>query len=219
VNWDWKTLCAMYSVKEIFLSLQGEGINSGKTAVFCRFSGCNLWSGRERDRATAVCHFCDTDFIGTDGAGGGKYADAMLLAHTLFQYWPDQNQSPFVVLSGGEPLLQLDLPLLNALHQYGFIVAVESNGTLVAPSGIDWLCVSPKAGSALVQTCGDELKLVYPQTGLDPATLTHLDFSHFILQPLDGAQHAYHTRLALDYCLAHPRWRLGMQTHKLLGIA
>jgi 7-carboxy-7-deazaguanine synthase len=209
----------MYHVKEIFLSLQGEGVQSGKTAIFCRFAGCNLWSGREADRATAQCRFCDTDFIGVDGSGGGKYADADKLVNTLARYWPLSDGQKFVILTGGEPLLQIDTALIDALHRHNFFIAVESNGTLVATPGIDWLCVSPKAGAALLQTHGDELKLVYPQIGLEPAQLVHLDFRHFVLQPLDNAQQAYNTRLALAYCLAHPRWRLSLQTHKLLGIA
>lgn len=211
-----------YAVKEIFLSLQGEGLHAGRTAVFCRFSGCNLWSGREEQRAGAACTFCDTDFVGTDGSGGGVYADAEFLARALAALWPEDAQAPgarkFLVLTGGEPLLQLDAPLLGALHGQDFEVAVETNGTIGALPGIDWICVSPKAGAGLVQLRGDELKLVYPQPGVDPADYESLDFRNFFLQPLDGARRDQNTRQAIAYCLRHPKWRLSLQMHKYLGI-
>jgi len=209
-----------YSVREIFHTLQGEGLNAGRAAVFLRFAGCNLWSGREKDRASAICRFCDTEFVGTDGPGGGKFADAGSLATAVSARWPSDPQGPkLVVCTGGEPLLQLDAPAITALHEAGFEVAVESNGTIQAPDGIDWLCISPKAGAGLVQTSGDELKLVYPQHGADPAGFEGLNFRHFLLQPMDGPELAENTRAAIDYCLAHPRWRLSLQTHKVLGIA
>ncbi|SDX63517.1 7-carboxy-7-deazaguanine synthase, Cx14CxxC type [Allochromatium warmingii] len=212
-----------YWIKECFYSLQGEGAQSGRAAVFCRFSGCNLWSGREQDRARARCPFCDTDFRGTDGSDGGRYASAAALADRLWALWTagaDTSGQPYVVCTGGEPLLQLDAPLIDALHRHGFTVAVETNGTRPIRSDLqlDWICVSPKAGAPLRVTAGDELKLVYPQAGLDPTSFAALDFRQFWLQPCDGPQHAAHTQLALDYCLAHPRWRLSLQTHKLLGI-
>ena len=210
-----------YAVKEIFYTLQGEGANTGRPAVFCRFAGCNLWSGREDDRGKAVCRFCDTDFVGTDGPGGGKFQSAGVLAATVAAAWPTGEPGPgprLVVCTGGEPLLQLDGPLLDALHAEGFEVAVETNGTLPPPAGIDWLCVSPKAGATLVATRGDELKLVYPQDGAEPARYEGLAFRHFFLQPMDGAALEANTRAALEYCLSHPRWRLSLQTHKLLGI-
>ncbi len=208
-----------YSVKEIFYTLQGEGSQAGRPAVFCRFAGCNLWSGREEDRASAVCRFCDTDFVGTDGASGGRFTIAEALASAVAAHWPDAaNERRFVVLTGGEPLLQVDEALLAALHAQGFEVAVESNGTVAAPAGIDWLCVSPKAGAPLVQTSGDELKVVVPQIGIDLAALDGLDFAHKRVQPMDGPDLAANTAWAVQWCLAHPRWQLSLQTHKLLGI-
>jgi len=207
-----------YRIKEVFYSLQGEGFHSGRPAVFCRFSHCNLWTGREADRASAVCQFCDTDFVGTDGQNGGRFESAAHLTDHLLQYWPDGAVPPFVVLTGGEPLLQVDAALLDALKQAGFEIAVETNGTLQAPAGIDWLTVSPKAGAPLIQTRGDELKLVYPQTDLPPEKLAQLDFRHFYLQPMDGPRQQENIRAAVDYCLRHPQWRLSLQTHKLLGI-
>lgn len=207
-----------YSVKEIFYSLQGEGRNAGRPAVFCRFAGCNLWSGRERDRATAACNFCDTDFVGTDGAGGGRFADARELAHAIERMWGGGRERRFVVLTGGEPLLQIDDDLLRALHATGFEVAVETNGSLAAPCGIDWVTVSPKGAVPLAQTSGNELKLVYPQPGVDPAAFEELAFDHFFLQPLDGPERDASTAAAIEYCLRHPRWRLSLQTHKFTGI-
>ena len=217
-----------YAVKEIFYTLQGEGANAGRPAVFCRFAGCNLWSGREEDRAAAVCQFCDTEFVGTDGPGGGKFATAEDLAAAVADAWaPDASPSApptlrpsnrFVVCTGGEPLLQLDVPLLEALHARDFEVAVETNGTLEPPAGIDWVCLSPKADADLVLTSGDELKLVFPQERGAPERYRGLDFRHFFLQPMDGPELARNTRLALEYCLAHPQWRLSLQTHKILGI-
>jgi 7-carboxy-7-deazaguanine synthase len=209
-----------YTVKELFYTLQGEGANVGRAAVFCRFAGCNLWTGREEDRADAVCQFCDTDFVGV-GPDGGKFARPEALATAVAALWPGRRGDgarPFVVCTGGEPLLQLDEPLIDALHAEGFEVAVESNGTRPAPAGLDWVCVSPKARAPLVLTRGDELKLVYPQDGADPERFEHLDFAHFFLQPMDGPNVEENTRLALAYCLAHPRWRLSLQTHKRLGI-
>lgn len=209
----------MYSVKEIFYTLQGEGANAGTPAVFLRFAGCNLWSGRERDRASAVCRFCDTEFVGTDGVGGGKFRSAAALARAVAAKWPGRaTASRFVVCTGGEPLLQLDPPLVKALHARGFRVAVETNGTLPTPRGIDWVCVSPKADAPLVLRRGDELKLVFPQNGAEPQRYTKLDFDHFFLQPMDGPRRAENTRLAADYCLRHPDWRLSLQVHKLIGI-
>ena len=207
-----------YAVKEAFLTLQGEGIQAGSRAVFLRFAGCNLWSGREEDRTTAQCNFCDTDFVGTDGAGGGKFADAGGLATHVAGLWGEGGDYRLVVITGGEPMLQLDEELVDALHQRGFRIAVESNGTLPATTGIDWLCISPKAGTNIVQRSGDELKLVYPQDGLDPADLEALNFAHRFLQPMDGAEAARNTALSVAYCKAHPGWRLSLQTHKLLGI-
>jgi 7-carboxy-7-deazaguanine synthase len=207
-----------YSVKEIFYTLQGEGIQAGRPAVFCRFAGCNLWSGREQDRPRAVCTFCDTDFRGTDGPGGGRFRGAPELAERIAAAWPAAEGRPFVVCTGGEPLLQLDAALIAALHAQGFEVAVETNGTRPAPFGIDWLCVSPKAGAPLVLTSGDELKLVYPQPSAMPERFVALAFTHHLLQPLDGPDLAANTRAAIAYCKAHPRWRLSLQTHKLLGI-
>ncbi len=210
-----------YAVKEIFYTLQGEGAHAGRPAVFCRFAGCNLWTGREADRLTAVCDFCDTDFVGTDGPGGGRFAAAAELATAVRAAWPagaDPAARGFVVCTGGEPLLQLDAPLVEALHAEGFEVAVETNGTTEPPSGLDWICVSPKAGAELRIRSGDELKLVYPQAEAEPACYEQLDFRHFFLQPMDGPDREANTQAALAYCLAHPRWRLSLQTHKLLGI-
>lgn len=213
-----------YTVKEIFYTLQGEGANTGRAAVFCRFSGCNLWSGREQDRATAICRFCDTNFRGWDGPQGGRFERAEDLATVIRRTWPSGQDTatapgkPLVVCTGGEPLLQLDAALAEALHIHGFEVAIETNGTLPALPRCDWVCVSPKAGAPLVQRSGDELKLVYPQTGLDPADFESLAFRHFFLQPMDGPQARENTRSAVEYCLRHPRWRLSLQTHKLLGI-
>ncbi len=210
-----------YAVKEIFHSLQGEGANAGRAAVLLRFSGCNLWSGRETDRATAVCRFCDTEILGTNGPGGGKYRSSAELADAVISTGPTRAAASghrLVVCTGGEPLLQLDEALIADLHSRGFTVALETNGTIAAPEGIDWICVSPKAGADLVQTWGNELKLVHPQEGLVPDQLEHLAFEHFFLQPLDGPDRGENTRLAVEYCLNHPRWRLGLQLHKLLGI-
>jgi 7-carboxy-7-deazaguanine synthase (Cx14CxxC type) len=208
-----------YAVKEIFYTLQGEGANTGRPAVFCRFAGCNLWTGREIDRETATCRFCDTDFVGTDGPGGGRFPSADELAAAVEAAWPTSEPAPrFVVCTGGEPLLQLDAPLLAALHARGFEVAVETNGTLPPPPGIDWLCVSPKAGADLVAVQGDELKLVFPQEGAEPERFAALQFRHFFLQPMDGPVRDANTAAAVRYCLSHPRWRLSLQTHKLLGI-
>ena len=208
-----------YAVKEIFYTLQGEGANTGRPAVFCRFAGCNLWSGREQERADATCSFCDTDFVGTDGPGGGRFASAEELASAVLAAWPRDNANrPFVVCTGGEPLLQLDEPLLEALHRTGFEIAVETNGTQEVPAGVDWVCVSPKADATLVVHRGDELKLVFPQSGVEPSRFESLEFTHFYLQPMDGPERQANTAAALSYCLAHPRWRLSLQTHKLLGI-
>lgn len=211
-----------YAVKEIFYTLQGEGAQAGRAAVFCRFAGCNLWSGREVDRAAAVCKFCDTDFVGVDGAGGGKFESAQALAAAVAEKWPKDSSAGkrFVVCTGGEPLLQIDASLIDALHACDFEIAVETNGTIAAPAGLDWICVSPKAGSELVQKSGDELKLVYPQVEAEaaPANFEALRFRHFFLQPMDGPSRAVNTDLALRYCLDHPQWRLSLQTHKILGI-
>lgn len=208
-----------YTVKEIFYTLQGEGAHTGRPAVFCRFAGCNLWTGREQDRATAICDFCDTDFVGV-GPDGGKFATPQELADAVAAVWPADRDGgqPFVVCTGGEPLLQLDEPAIQALHDRGFQVAVESNGTRPAPRTLDWICISPKAGALLVQTSGDELKLVFPQATAPPERFASLDFTHFFLQPMDGPELGANTRAAVAYCLAHPRWRLSMQTHKLLGL-
>ena len=207
-----------YAVKEVFRTLQGEGRNAGRAAVFCRFAGCNLWTGREADRNGATCRFCDTDFLGTDGPGGGRFAAAAVLAHAIAACWGDARDQRFVVLTGGEPLLQVDGPLVAALHDEGFDIAVETNGTVPPPAGIDWLCVSPKAGAPLLVTQGQELKLVYPQPGAPPEDFAALDFANFYLQPMDGPDRAANTEAAIAYCLAHPRWRLSLQTHKFLGI-
>jgi len=207
-----------YAVKEIFLTLQGEGAHAGRPAVFCRFAGCNLWSGREADRSTATCQFCDTDFVGTDGTRGGRYASAEDLAAAIEQEWGTGASRRFVVLTGGEPLLQVDDGLLDALHARGFEVAVETNGTIEPPPSLDWICVSPKAGAELRIRAGDELKLVYPQPGAPPEAYVDLAFRRFSLQPMDGPELAENTARAIEYCLKHPRWSLSLQTHKLLGI-
>jgi len=207
-----------YAVKEIFHTLQGEGGNAGRAAVFCRFAGCNLWSGREADRAQAVCRFCDTDFVGTDGLGGGRFEDGQALARAVEAAWRGGAAHRLVVLTGGEPLLQVDAALLAALHARGFSVAVETNGTIAPPEGIDWLCVSPKADAPLAVTRGAELKLVYPQLDVPPERFEGLDFEHFLIQPLDGPERLANTQAAVEFCLAHPRWRLSLQTHKYLGI-
>jgi 7-carboxy-7-deazaguanine synthase (Cx14CxxC type) len=211
----------MYSVKEIYYTLQGEGAQVGRPAVFLRFAGCNLWTGREADRAAAVCRFCDTDFVGTDGPGGGQFATAEALAEAVAGAWPGAptpEAQPYVVCTGGEPLLQLDHAAIEALHARGFAVGVETNGTLPVPGGLDWVCVSPKARADLVVTAGDELKLVFPQEGAPPERYAGLAFAHFFLQPMDGPARAANTEAALAYCLAHPPWRLSLQTHKLLAI-
>ncbi|MCP5159247.1 MAG: 7-carboxy-7-deazaguanine synthase [Gammaproteobacteria bacterium] len=211
-----------YTVKEIFYTLQGEGARTGRPAVFCRFAGCNLWSGREQDRASAICQFCDTDFLGSDGLSGGKFATPEALADAVAAHWPAgaPHARPYVVCTGGEPLLQLDEPLVVALHTQGFAVAVETNGTQPAPPGLDWVCVSPKAAAPLHLVRGDELKLVYPQREPEaqPECFAGLDFAHFFLQPLDGPNRETHTQAAIAYCLAHPQWRLSVQTHKWLDI-
>ncbi|MDY6890374.1 MAG: 7-carboxy-7-deazaguanine synthase [Pseudomonadota bacterium] len=210
----------MYSVKELFYTLQGEGAQAGRAAVFCRFAGCNLWSGRERDRANAICDFCDTAFVGTDGAQGGRFATATALARRIVSLWPDQaGGRPFVVCTGGEPALQLDASLIDALHAEGFEIAIETNGTRPLPAGIDWVCVSPKAGSELVVRQGNELKLVYPQPLAPPERFCRLSFEHFYLQPMDGPLLAGNTRRCIDYCQRHPQWKLSLQLHKLIGIA
>ena len=210
-----------YTVKEIYYTLQGEGMNAGRPAVFCRFAGCNLWTGRESDRASATCNFCDTDFVGTDGPGGGKFATAEDLAQAVAEKWPasaSQTARRMVVCTGGEPLLQLDAEAIEAFHSAGFLVAVESNGTIIPPAGLDWICVSPKVGAELVLRAGNELKLVYPQQGGEPEQYLDLAFDHFLLQPMDGPERQRNTELALAYCLGHPEWRLSLQTHKMLGI-
>jgi 7-carboxy-7-deazaguanine synthase (Cx14CxxC type) len=204
-----------YVVKEVFTTLQGEGANAGRAAVFCRFAGCNLWSGREEHRARAVCRFCDTDFVGTDGPGGGHFADAGALAAHIERV---ADSIRFIVCTGGEPLLQLDAPLIDALHAYNFEIAVETNGTVPVPEGIDWVCMSPKAEADVVVTRGDELKLIYRQVGGEPERYEHLEFRHFFLQPMDGPDRDAHTAAAIEYCLAHPQWRLSVQTHKTIGI-
>lgn len=208
----------MYQVKEIFYTLQGEGANAGTPAVFCRFAGCNLWSGREADRESARCTFCDTDFVGTDGPGGGKFASAAELARACRAALAGVEGPSLIVLTGGEPMLQVDGALIDALHAEGFAVAIETNGTLPVPDDIDWICVSPKAGNALAQRRGDELKLVFPQAGLKPEAVRALDFDHFFLQPMDGPARAENTAAAITYCKANPPWRLSVQTHKVLGI-
>jgi 7-carboxy-7-deazaguanine synthase (Cx14CxxC type) len=207
-----------YTVKEIFYTLQGEGDNAGRAAVFCRFSGCNLWSGREEDRSRAVCQFCDTDFVGT-GPDGGRFATPDDLADSIARAWRGDSDEPrLVVCTGGEPLLQLDGRLIDSLHERGFSVAIETNGTRPAPATTDWICVSPKAGAELIQRSGNELKLVYPQTGARPEEFESLAFEHFFLQPMDGPRGDENTRLAIEYCMSHPRWRLSVQTHKILGL-
>ncbi|GAA0683750.1 7-carboxy-7-deazaguanine synthase [Marinobacterium maritimum] len=209
----------MYSVKEIFYTLQGEGAQSGRASVFCRFTGCNLWSGREQDRKGAICDFCDTDFIGTDGQNGGKFSDAEALAERIDSFWPKNSAGQrYVVCTGGEPALQLDPPLIEALHARGFEIAIETNGTKPLPAGIDWVCVSPKGSSEVIITEGDELKLVYPQSAAHPERFAQMNFRHFYLQPLDSPLQNSHTRRCIDYCMAHPQWKLSLQTHKLLGI-
>jgi 7-carboxy-7-deazaguanine synthase (Cx14CxxC type) len=207
-----------YAVKEAFLTLQGEGVQSGSRAVFLRFAGCNLWSGREQDRATAQCNFCDTDFVGTDGPGGGKFASADALADHVAELWGDGDETRLVVVTGGEPMLQLDPALVDALHARGFRVAAESNGTLAAVSGLDWLCVSPKAGTEVIQRSGDELKLVWPQQGIDPADLEQWDFRHFLVQPMDCDQREAAVAAAIELAMERPRWRLSLQAHKVVGL-
>ena len=210
-----------YAVKEIFYTLQGEGANTGRPAVFCRFTGCNLWSGLEKDRSSAVCQFCDTDFVGMEGPGGGRFTSAEALAQAVAAQWPTSQPSsprPFVVCTGGEPLLQLDVELVDALHARGFEVAIETNGTCLPPPGIDWICVSPKAGAEVRLQAGHELKLIFPQVGASPEQYEHLAFQHFLIQPMDGPERQRNTQLAVSYCLTHPRWRLSLQTHKFLGI-
>lgn len=209
----------MYSVKEIFFSLQGEGAQSGRASIFCRFSGCNLWSGREQDRSKAICDFCDTDFVGTDGQNGGKFADAETLSHYLASFWPENTQTaPYIIFTGGEPALQLDQALVDTCHEFGFEVAIETNGTKPLPDRIDWICVSPKADSEIIITTGDELKLVYPQNKAQPERFTHMGFTHFYLQPLDGPARQMHTQDVVNYCMQHPQWKLSLQNHKVLGI-
>jgi len=207
-----------YAVKEMFYTLQGEGRQAGRPAVFCRFAGCNLWSGREEDRAEAVCQFCDTDFVGMDGLNGGRFVSAPALAHAIAAFWPSRGQR-LVVLTGGEPLLQVDEGLIAALHAQDFEIAIETNGTIAPPPGIDWLCVSPKAGAPLAVSGGDELKLVFPQPGAEPALFEGLAFDNFLLQPMDGPARAANTRAAVEYCMQNPLWRLSLQTHKILGIS
>jgi len=208
-----------YSVKQVFYTLQGEGAQAGRPAVFCRFAGCNLWSGLERDRAAAVCNFCDTDFVGVDGVGGGKFQTADALAQRIAEHWPNESKDHrFVVCTGGEPLLQLDSQLIDALHGRGFEIAVETNGTCEAPNGIDWVCVSPKGESEIVLKAGDELKLVYPQADALPERFEDLEFDRFYLQPMDGPNREANTQAAIEYCKSHPQWRLSLQTHKMLGI-
>ncbi len=209
----------MFAVKEIFYTLQGEGHQTGRAAVFCRFAGCNLWSGLERDRAEAACAFCDTDFVGVDGEGGGRFASAQALSTAIDALWPRDGQGKkFVVCTGGEPLLQMNCDLVGALHERGFEIAVETNGTKLPPPGIDWICVSAKANAELMLRSGHELKLIYPQPGAEPERYASLDFAHFFLQPMDGIARDLNTQLAVDYCLEHPQWRLSLQTQKLLGI-
>lgn len=205
-----------YAVKELFLTLQGEGMQAGRRAVFLRLSGCNLWTGREQDRWKAQCTFCDTDFVGTDGVNGGRY-EAAALAGAAMALW-GEGEKPLVVVTGGEPSLQLDAPLIDALHDHGFEIAIETNGTLPSPGGLDWICVSPKAGTEIVQKSGNELKLVWPQPGMDPEAMLDWDFDHFLVQPLDGPEREASLQAAIDHVMHHPRWRLGIQTHKLIGL-
>ena len=207
-----------YAVKEIFMTLQGEGAHAGRAAVFCRFAGCNLWSGREADRATATCRFCDTDFVGTDGTLGGRYETAAALAEAIAGQWTGGATGRYTILTGGEPLLQVDAELITALHGHGFAVGIETNGTLAPPDGIDWICVSPKAGAELKLRRGHELKLVYPQDGAEPERFAELAFERFSLQPMDGPEATANTARAIDYCQRHPQWRLSLQTHKMIGI-
>ncbi|WP_348698062.1 7-carboxy-7-deazaguanine synthase [Duganella fentianensis] len=208
-----------YSIKEIFYTLQGEGAHAGRPAVFCRFSGCNLWTGREQDRAQAICQFCDTDFVGTDGEGGGKFSTAAELAATINALWPQSyTASKYVVFTGGEPLLQLDAPLIAAMHAQGFTIAIETNGTLPVPEGVDWICVSPKMGSTLAVSKGNEIKVVIPQTGQDLGAYEGLDFEHYFVQAMDGPLAEFNTRLAIETCKRNPKWKLSLQTHKLLQI-
>ncbi|OWT80637.1 MULTISPECIES: 7-carboxy-7-deazaguanine synthase [unclassified Achromobacter] len=207
-----------YAAKEIFKTLQGEGAQAGRAAVFCRFAGCNLWSGRESDRASAACTFCDTDFVGTDGPGGGKFTTAQALAETLAATWGPDRARRYVVFTGGEPLLQIDTALLDAVHAQGFEIAIETNGTLLPPPGIDWICVSPKGTAPVALRAGNELKLVYPQLDAPPESFAGLDFEHFFLQPMDGPQRVANTERAVQYCTQHPQWRLSLQTHKYIGI-
>ena len=210
-----------YTVKEIFYTLQGEGANTGRPAVFCRFAGCNLWTGREEERENAICQFCDTEFVGTDGPGGGKFTSSTELAHAVAEKWPVPPLPvirPLVVCTGGEPLLQLDEALVDEFHKVGFEVAIETNGTKLPPNGVDWICVSPKAGADLILVIGDELKLVFPQPGAEPERFANLNFGRFYLQPMDGPNREQNTQLAMEYCLKHPQWRLSLQTHKLLGL-
>ena len=212
----------MYRIKEVFYTLQGEGRNTGRAAVFCRFSGCNLWSGREEDRAEAICRFCDTNFVGTDGVGGGRFESADALADAVSTAWLGRREMEgmkrFVVCTGGEPLLQMDSALIDSLHERGFEIAIETNGTVEVPAGIDWVCMSPKADARLVVTRGNELKLIYPQLGAEPGRYHDLSFDHFYLQPMDGPARMENTRAAVEYCLKNPRWRMSLQTHKYLGI-
>ena len=210
-----------YAVKEIFYSLQGEGAHAGRPAIFCRFTGCNLWSGQEKHRADAVCQFCDTDFVGTDGDGGGSFTNAVALAKAVVSYWPESITDiihPYVICTGGEPLLQLDKDLIEAFHNEGVEVAIETNGTIPVPEGIDWVCVSPKSGSTVVVEQGDEIKLVYPQEGHQPSDFAHLNFEHFFLQPMFDEDENGHVKETIEYCLTHPRWSLSLQSHKLLGL-
>ena len=210
-----------YAVKEIFYSLQGEGAHAGRPAIFCRFTGCNLWSGQEKHRADAVCQFCDTDFVGTDGDGGGSFKNAVALAKAVVSYWPESITDiihPYVICTGGEPLLQLDKDLIEAFHNEGVEVAIETNGTIPVPEGIDWVCVSPKSGSTVVVEQGDEIKLVYPQEGHQPSDFVHLNFEHFFLQPMFDEDENDHVKETIEYCLTHPRWSLSLQSHKLLGL-
>jgi len=210
-----------YAVKEIFYSLQGEGAHAGRPAIFCRFTGCNLWSGQEKHRADAVCQFCDTDFVGTDGDGGGSFKNAVALAKAVVSYWPESITDiihPYVICTGGEPLLQLDKDLIEAFHNEGVEVAIETNGTIPVPEGIDWVCVSPKSGSTVVVEQGDEIKLVYPQEGHQPSDFAHLNFEHFFLQPMFDEDENGHVKETIEYCLTHPRWSLSLQSHKLLGL-